>query len=102
MRKLLISTVLAGCLAASLASAQEAAAPQTTPTAPATTATPPVTPAALPNPDDVMVCRYEKVTGSLFTSRICHTQRQWKQREQNAHDLLEKSDQEGAGQARGS
>lgn len=101
MLKYVVSTLLAGCLTVSLASAQEAATstPQTPATTPTTTAV--VTPPP-PNPDDAVVCRYEKVTGSLFTTRICHTMREWKQRTQDARDTMDKADERGSGQAGGS
>ena len=38
--------------------------------------------------DDTITCRYEKTTGSLFSTRVCHTVRQWKQMESSAHDTL--------------
>jgi len=92
MRTFVISAVLVGGLVtfASLASAQEAATPQGSPTTPATTTA--VTPPPAQNPDDVVTCRYEKVTGSLFTSRICHTKRDWARQNRDAHDALDRLD----------
>ena len=44
------------------------------------------------NSDNVVICRYEVEAGTRFTQRICHTQRQWKQKERDAYDLLDKLD----------
>jgi hypothetical protein len=62
--------------------------------APAATATPaPAATAATPTDDgDAVTCRYEKSTGSLFSKRICHTQREWKQMSTDSHDLMDRLD----------
>jgi hypothetical protein len=81
------------------ASAQVNPAPVTQPTpsvAPSNAATP-----APDNPDDVVTCKYEAVTDTHFTTRICHTQREWKRETQSGHDLIDKADQGGTGQPRG-
>ncbi len=53
------------------------------------------------DPDSLVTCKYEKETGSLFTRRICHSQREWKQRTQDARDTMERADQIGSGQVGG-
>jgi hypothetical protein len=53
------------------------AAPDASPTAPASTAG-----------DDAIVCKYEKMTGSLMTSRVCRTQRAWKLMQTESQELL--------------
>jgi len=59
---------------------------------------PSVTPATTPdnkvasNSDSAIICRYEVETGTRFAQRICRTQRQWKQKERDAYDLLDKLD----------
>jgi len=63
---------------------------------PAATATPApaaaaATPAA-PDDGDAVTCRYEKSTGSLFSKRICHTQREWKQMSTDSHELMDRLD----------
>ena len=62
--------------------------------APAATATPaPAATAAAPTGDeDAVTCRYEKSTGSLFSKRICHTQREWKQMSTDSHELMDRLD----------
>ena len=58
-------------------------------------------PAAAPtNSDDLVTCRYEKTTGSNFSRRVCHTQREWHQMNVDARDMMERLDsgtQGGAG-----
>jgi hypothetical protein len=44
------------------------------------------------NKDDLVTCRYEKTTGSNFTHRVCHTQREWRQMNVDAKDMLERMD----------
>jgi hypothetical protein len=44
------------------------------------------------DPDDVVTCRYEKMTGSNFTRRVCHTQREWRQMNVDAKDMLDRLD----------
>ena len=90
MRIVLPSILFAAGLAASVvcssAQAQTTLSPASPAVAPAGTSTSP-TPAATDN-DDVVSCRYEKTTGSLFSKRICHTQREWKQMSTDAKDML--------------
>ena len=93
MRRVLPFILVAGLAAAFAgASAQTTPATGTAPTAPAaapatTDATPPAQ-----NSDDIVSCRYEKITGSLFSRRICHTQREWHQMAQDARDTIERLD----------
>jgi hypothetical protein len=42
--------------------------------------------------DDVVTCRYEKMTGSNFTKRVCHTKREWRQMNVDAKDMLDRLD----------
>ncbi len=68
--RLLLATVAAASLA-SMATAQTSAPATATPPAPA------AAPAPL-DPQDQMVCRRVKETGSLVKSKkTCHTRRQW-------------------------
>jgi hypothetical protein len=62
----------------------------TDPNAPAGPSTPAA--AAPSNSDDLVTCRYEKVTGSNFSRRVCHTQREWHQMNTDARDLMERLD----------
>lgn len=82
--------VFAGILASFGAAAQSSLtpAPQATPTA----AVPPVADAKPADPDSAIICRYEMESGTRFMSRICHTRRQWKQKERDAYDLLDRLD----------
>ena len=104
-RSILAMIVLIACSPAAFAQVNPEPIPQGPPSQspPAATATTTDANAAAPaNPDDLVTCRYERVTGSLFQSRICHTQRQWKQRTQDAHDTMDKASNAGGGQPRGS
>ncbi|HWD25991.1 MAG TPA: hypothetical protein VG387_02405 [Rhizomicrobium sp.] len=47
--------------------------------------------------DDTVSCRYEKITGSNFTHRICHTQREWKQINDKAKDFMNNLDRGSQG-----
>ena len=91
--------VLPFILIAGLAAAFTGASAQTTPaagtTTPAATTTPAPADATTPpaqNNEDVVSCRYEKTTGSLFSKRICHTQREWHQMSQDARDTMDRID----------
>jgi hypothetical protein len=83
--------------------------PASTPTAPpaATTAPTDTTSAAAPDAkpaqdnEDVVSCRYEKTTGSLFARRVCHTQREWHQMNVNAQDFMNNLDRGTQGDAHG-
>jgi hypothetical protein len=91
-------SVLSFVFAAGLLAAAGSASAQTTPVAPATP-TSPAAPAAAADPannDDVVSCRYEKTTGSLFARRVCHTQREWHQMNVDARDTIEKLGDDGA------
>jgi hypothetical protein len=80
----------AGLLLAANSAAAQTATPAD-PATPAATTTP--APAATPaNNDDTVTCRYEKTTGSLFSRRICHTVREWRQMSTDAHDLMNNLD----------
>ena len=90
MRRSVLTFVFAAGLAATFGGAMAQTTPPapatpTTPAAPADAATPP--PA---NDDDVVSCRYEKRTGSLFATRVCHTQREWHQMNVDARDTINK------------
>jgi hypothetical protein len=82
-----LAAVITGA-SAQTAPVTDAAAPTAT-TAPAPAATP--APAAEPtaSDDDVVSCRYEKTTGSLFSKRICHTQREWRQMTADSRALMD-------------
>jgi hypothetical protein len=90
MRQLFPVLVLAGVLAASGAVAQ--INPEPVPQGPPSSAPSSATAAKPVAPDSEIVCRYEQETGTRFMSRICHTKRQWKQRERDAYDLLDRLD----------
>lgn len=89
--------VLPFILVAGLAAAFAGASAQTTPaagtttpaatTAPADATTPPAQ-----NNEDIVSCRYEKTTGSLFSKRVCHTQREWHQMSEDARDTMDRID----------
>lgn len=89
--RLVLSTVFVLGLAATGAAAQSTtgAAPTTSPTA---TTAPAATPDATTNNDDVVSCRYEKSTGTLFSRRVCHTQKEWHQMSVDAKQYLENLD----------
>ncbi len=76
--------MIAAILAAALLDAQPA------PAAAATSAMP----AAAPNKavevadEDKVVCKSQQVTGTRFSSRTCHTKRDWAQIEKDARDAL--------------
>ena len=90
--------VLPLILVAGLAAAFTGASAQTTPaagtTSPAATTTPAPADAATPtqNNEDIVSCRYEKTTGSLFSKRVCHTQREWHQMSNDARDTMDRID----------
>ncbi len=90
MRSVLPAILVLG-LAAAFSTASAQTAPATAPTAPAATTTPaPVaTPAPTTDEGDVVSCRYEKSTGSLFSKRICHTQREWHQMTVDSRALMD-------------
>ena len=86
--------ILAASLAAAFAGASAQTAPATATTPAAPTAAPAPADATPPAQDngDIVSCRYEKTTGSLFSKRICHTQREWHQMSQDARDTLDRID----------
>jgi hypothetical protein len=94
MRFVLPSVVLAVGLLMSAAGASAQSQPTVSPASPAVasagtaTASPP---ADIDN-GDVVTCRYEKTTGSLFSHRVCHTQREWKQMQTDAQDMMNRLD----------
>lgn len=84
-------TVFSVAFAAGIFAAVAAASAQTTPATGGTpaVAAPVVAPAAAPvNDEDVVSCRFEKTTGSLFSKRICHTQREWHQMSVDSKNLM--------------
>ncbi|HJW41127.1 MAG TPA: hypothetical protein VJ476_07850 [Rhizomicrobium sp.] len=94
MRFVLPSVVLAAGLLLSVAGASAQSQPTVSPASPAVA---PAGSATTPAPSDVdngdvVTCRYEKTTGSLFAKRICHTQREWKQMQTDAKDMLNNLD----------
>jgi len=94
MRFVLPSILFAAGLAASIVSASAQSQPTVSPASPAVN---PAGASSTPAPantdnDDVVSCRYEKSTGSLFAKRICHTQREWKQMSTDAKDMLNNLD----------
>jgi hypothetical protein len=92
-RSLAVFAFSVGLLTSYAASAQINAPAATNPGAPAAapaTAAPDDKVAS--NTDNALICRYENVAGTRFTKRICHTQRQWKQKERDAYDLLDRLD----------
>ena len=102
MRRVLPFVFVAG-LAAAFAGASAQTAPAAGTTSPTATTTPaPADATATPpnaNNDDIVNCRYEKTTGSLFSRRVCHTQREWRQMMNDARDTMDRlnSGQTGAG-----
>jgi len=90
MRQLIPVLALAGVLTASGAWAQ--INPEPVPQGPPSAAAPTGTETKPTDPGDVVICRYERETGTRFMSHICHTKRQWKQRERDAYDLLDRLD----------
>ena len=70
-------------------------ADETTATAPAAAPTADATPAATPAPavhtaDDDVYCRTMTSTGSYISTRVCHTQREWKQIRANSQDAVDR------------
>jgi invasion protein IalB len=91
MRRVLPFILVAGLAAAFAgAAAQTTPAAGTTPPAAATTPAPATTTPPAQNSDDVVNCRYEKTTGSLFSKRVCHTQREWHQMSNDARDTMDR------------
>jgi hypothetical protein len=75
---------------------------QSTPSDPNTPTSPSAPAAAAPtNNDDLVTCRYEKTTGSNFSRRVCHTQREWHQMNTDARDALDRLDRGTQGSAGG-
>jgi hypothetical protein len=71
--------------------ATPAAPAATTPTAAPTTGAATPAPAAT-DVGDTVTCRYEARIGSNFKTRVCHTQREWKQMTTDSHDLMNRLD----------
>jgi hypothetical protein len=72
-------------LAAVLLDAQAAG---TTVAPPATSVAAAPAKAAAANEDDKVVCKSEQVTGSHFSTRVCHTKHEWAQIEKDSRDEL--------------
>ena len=105
MKRLFISAVLVcGFTGAAMAQSDPGPIPQgppsVTPPANAANVTAPADTAPVSD-DKTVVCRYERATGTLFQTRICHTNAEWKQRTEDAHNLMEKMEENSAGQPRG-
>lgn len=100
MRFAMPAFVFAATLAAALTGASAQSQPVTTnPGAQGSSPAPSTgdaAPAASEN-DDVVSCRYEKTTGSNFSHRICHTQREWHQMNRNAKDFMDNLDRGSQG-----
>jgi cytochrome c5 len=73
-------------LAAVLLDAQPAAATVAPSTTPASAAA--ATPAKAVDDEDKVVCKSQQVTGSRFSTRICHTKHEWAQIEKDSRDEL--------------
>jgi invasion protein IalB len=73
-------------LAAVLLDAQPAAATAAPSATPASA--PAATPAKAADDDDKVICKSQKVTGSRFSTRICHTKHEWAQIEKDSRDEL--------------
>jgi hypothetical protein len=71
--------VLPVALVLSIGAAFVGASAQTAPATPA--------PAAV-NPDDVVTCRSERVTGQLIPKKTCHTAAEWAQLSADARELM--------------
>ncbi|MEJ1969818.1 MAG: hypothetical protein WDN03_14455 [Rhizomicrobium sp.] len=72
------------------------AAAQTAPVTPAPAATPaPATPAAAGPGDDDVLCHEDRVTGSLFSKRVCHTRREWDQLSLQAKEVMDRANTVG-------
>ena len=91
MRRVLPFILVAG-LAAAFAGASAQTAPAAgVPTPPSPTTPNPVSTTPPPeNNGDIISCRYEKTTGSLFSKRVCHTQREWHQMSDDARDTMDR------------
>lgn len=87
---ILLAAGLAVSVTGALAQSEPTVSPASPAVAPAGAATTPA-PAATDN-DDVVSCRYEKTTGSLFARRVCHTQREWRQMNTDAKDMMDRLD----------
>ena len=94
-RMLAVFAFSVGLLASYAASAQINGPSAPNPATPAPGATAAVAPddkVATNTDNNPIICRYETVAGTRFAQRICHTQRQWKQRERDAYDMLDRLD----------
>ncbi len=47
------------------------------------------------NDDNQVICHEERVTGTLFPSRICHTKHQWNVMRQRSQEMLRGAQQTG-------
>jgi hypothetical protein len=104
MKRLFISAVLVfGFIGAAMADSNPGPIPQGPPSVAAPNAPIVTAPAdaAAASDDNTIVCHYERATGTLFQTRICHTNRQWKQKTEDAHNLMDKLQQDSAGQRNG-
>ena len=104
MRHLAVAVVLACALAGpAMADSNPGPIPQGPPSIAAPNAPIVTAPAdtAASGEDNTVVCHYERATGTMFQTRICHTNREWKQKTQDAHNLMEKLEQDSASQRSG-
>ena len=79
--------VLPVALVMSIGAAFVGASAQTTPATPA--------PAAV-NPDDVITCRSERITGQLIPKKTCHTAAEWAQLSAEAREMMGDIDRRGS------
>jgi hypothetical protein len=80
--------MIVAILAALLLDAQPAGATVAPSAAPASAPASAVTKDAATKEDDKIVCKSEQVTGSHFSTRVCHTKHEWAQIEQDSRNEL--------------
>jgi hypothetical protein len=78
--------MIVAMIAAVLMDAQPAAAVVAPSSTPASATAPPK--AAEAADDDKVVCKSQQVTGTRFSTRICHTKHDWAQIEKDSRDEL--------------
>jgi hypothetical protein len=78
--------MIVAIIAAALMDAQPAAAVVAPSATPASAAAPPKAVAAAD--DDKVICKSEQVTGTRFSTRVCHTKHDWAQIEKDSRDEL--------------
>ena len=83
--------VLPVALVLSIGAAFVGASAQTAPATPAPAATP-----AAVDPDSVVTCRQERITGQLIPKRTCHTAADWAQLSAEAREMMGDIDRRGS------